>query len=193
MKRILIGRAVLFTLTAIVLTTAPGFAQEAGKPAKEEFSGAVVLTAAGPMTGRSTRLTMTIERWTTDEEKSALVKALREGGSDAFLKALRKMTAGYVRTTQSLRYQLNFASTFQTEMGRVVRLVTERPITFVEAMRPTRSEEYEFGVIELTLNEKGQGEGLVVPTAKVSFNKDGQLEVETLGTGPQKLIGVKKG
>lgn len=192
MKRILIGRVVLLTLTGIVLAAVLSIAQEAVKPAKEEFSGNAVLTAAGPLTGRSTRVTMTVERWTTDEEKAALIKALGEGGSDALLKALRKMTVGYVRTTRSLRYPLNFASTFQTEKGRVVRLVTERPISFVEAVRPTRSEDYEFGVIELTLNEKGKGEGVIIPTAKVSLNKDGQLEVESLGTGPQKLLGVKK-
>ena len=194
MKRILIGSVIVFALAGIVLAAAAA-GQEAAKPAKpvkEEFGGYVILVAAGPMTGRSTRVTMTVDRWTTDEEKAGLLKALQEGGSDAMLKVMRKMTVGYIRTTRSLRYALNFASTFQTEKGRVVRLVTERPISFVEAMRPTRSEDYEFGVIEFTLNAEGKGDGYIIPTAKVSINKDGQLEVETLGTGPQKLLNVKK-
>ena len=188
---------VILALAGMLLTAGALAVQEKAtpvqaKPIKEEFSGNLLLWVAGAMSGRSTRLTMTIEHWTTDEERAALLKELTEGGSDALLKAMRKTTVGYVRTAQSLRYALNIASSFQTEKGRVIRLVTERPIAFGEAAISTRSMDYEFGVIEFTLNAEGKGEGVVIPTAKVSISKDGKLEVETLGTGPQKLLNVKK-
>jgi len=166
--------------------------QEKAKDVKENFSGTVLLWDAGPMSGRSGRVTMTVDRWTTNEEKAMLLKTLTEGGPDALIKAMRKMTVGYVRTTQSLRYALNIASSFQTEKGRVIRLVTERPVSFAEAVAGTRSLDYEFGVIEFTLDAKGKGEGYVIPTAKVNINKDGQIEVKSLGIGPQKLLNVKK-
>jgi hypothetical protein len=177
----------------MVLAAVAWAAQEQAKPVKEQYSGNVVLVAAGPATGGSGRLSVTIERWSTDEEKALLKKALAEDGPEGLLKALRKTTVGYVRTTQSLRYPLNFASSFQTEKGRTIRLVTERPILWAESVGMTaRSRDYEFGWIEFTMNEKGKGEGFVIPTAKVSLNKDGQLEVESLGIGPQKLFNVKK-
>jgi hypothetical protein len=184
---------IILALAGMALTAAALAVQEQAKPVKEEYSGNVMLVAAGPATGGSGRLSVTIERWSTDEEKAQLKRALAEGGSEGLLKALRKTTVGYVRTTQSLRYPLNFASSFQTEKGRTIRLVTERPILWAEMAGMTaRSRDYEFGWIEFTMNEKGKGEGFIIPTAKVFLNKDGQLEVESLGVGPQKLFNVKK-
>ncbi len=166
---------------------------EKAKPVKEKFSGMLVLWAAGPMTGQSTRMTMQVDRWTTDERKQALYKTLKESGSDALLVAMREEIVGYIWTTNSLRYKVNIASTFQTEKGRTVRLITERPITFAEQVAGTpRSRDYEFGVIEFTLNEKNKGEGVIFPTAKVGVDEKGGLTVEALGTGPQKLMSVKK-
>jgi hypothetical protein len=166
--------------------------QEKAKETEERFVANVVLWAAGPLTGQTARVTMSIKHWTTNEEKMELVKALKEGGSDALLKGMRKTTVGYIWSTRSIRYPLNIASSFQTEKGRTVRLVTERPISFAETMSATRSLDYEFGVIEFTLNAVGKGDGYIIPTAKVAITQDGQLEVETLGTGPQKLVNVKK-
>lgn len=178
---------------AVGLTSAVLAGQETAKAEKEDFTANVVLTAAGPATGRTGRLIMTVERWTTDEERAQLFQALQDGGSDALLKAMRKMNVGYVRTTNTLRYRLNIATSVQTEKGRRIRLVTERPILWAEVsgMSP-RSRDYEFGIIEFTLDENGKGEGDVIPTAKVTINKDGQIEVETLGIGPQKILNVKK-
>ncbi len=168
--------------------------QKTEKPVKEEFSGRCIMWAAGPLTGKTGRLFMWVERWTTDEERMQLYKTLKEGGPEAFRKAMEKTVAGYVRTSNSLRYPLSVASSFQTDKGRKIRLVTARPILWSEVMGATRSEQYEYGVIEFTLDEKGKGvgEGVVIPMAKVFFDKDGQLVVETLGTGPQKLLSVSK-
>lgn len=186
-------RFLAMTLLAVFLAAgAMALQEKASDPEKEEFSANLLLWT-GPLAGRTTRVTMTVEHWTTGEEKAALWKALNEGGSDALLKAMREKTAGYIWSTQSLRYPLNIASSFETEKGRVIRLVTERPITFAEQMAGTpRSRDYEFGVIEFTLDEKDKGEGYIIPTAKVSIGEDGKLVVESLGTGPQKLLNLKK-
>lgn len=164
------------------------------KPVKEEFSGRVLMWAAGPLTGKTGRLYMSVDKWTTDEERMQLYQTLKQGGPEAFQAAMRKTTVGYVRTSNSLRYPLNIASSVQTEKGRRIRLVTERPIGWVELQTSTRSRDYEFGVIEFTLDEKGKavGEGIIIPTAKVFLDEKGQIVVETLGTGPQKLLGVSK-
>jgi hypothetical protein len=199
MKRKRTGVVVFFALAGLLLMSGAWARQdqaqepEKAKPVKEKFSGRLVLWAAGPMTGQSTRLTMQVDRWTTDDEKRALFNTLKESGSDALLVAMRKNIVGYIWTTSSTRYKLNIASTFQTEKGRTVRLITERPITFAEQMAGTpRSRDYEFGVIEFTLDEKNSGEGVIFPTAKVGVDDKGNLTVESLGTGPQKLMSVKK-
>jgi hypothetical protein len=197
MKRTRIPHLALAALVGLLLGGLVFAAQEKAnteKPQKEEFSGRCIMWAAGPLTGKTGRLFMTVDRWTTNDERMQLYKALKEGGPEAFRKAMEKTTAGYVRTSNSLRYPLSVASSFQTDKGRKIRLVTTRPILWSEVMGATRSEEYEYGVIEFTLDEKGKGvgEGVVVPMAKVYFDDKGQLVVENLGTGPQKLLSVSK-
>jgi hypothetical protein len=194
MKKTQIRSVVILALAGLILAVGALALQEQekAKETEERFVANVVLWAAGPLTGQTARVTMSIKHWTANEEKAALYKTLKEGGSDAFLKEMRKTIVGYIWSTRSIRYPLNIASSFQTEKGRVVRLVTERPISFAETMAATRSRDYEFGVIEFTLNAEGKGDGYIIPTAKVAITQDGQLEVETLGTGPQKLVNVKK-
>ena len=182
-KKITIILALSVFLLAGLVTIA-----QAGE--KEEFTARVVAWAT-PGPTRTFTLTMVVEKWTTDEERQKLVQVLQEGGSDALLKEMRKMEVGYLHAPQTLRWRLNIASSFQTDEGRVIRLVTERPVSFGEATAPSRSRDYEFGVIQFTLDEEGKGEGALIPTAKVYFDKEGKLNIEALGTGPQKLTSVK--
>ena len=177
-------------LSALLLLPLLGAAQTAEK---EEFAGNVYWVAAGPASGQTSRLTLTVDRWTTDEERMELYTILKEKGSDELLKTMRKTTVGYLRFTGTIRYPLNIASSFETEKGRLIRLICERPIQPAELMgrTPARTRDYEFGVIEFTLDESGKGEGTVIPTAKVEVNEQGQIVVETLGLGPQKFLNVK--
>jgi hypothetical protein len=122
--------------------------------------------------------------------------ALKEGGEDAALKELEKMKAGYVvppAWANQPSWRVAIATKFETPTGTVVRVVTDRPIAFFEAFENTRSRDYRFGVAEFKLDEKGTGEGVVIPAARVEFDDEGKLVIETLphSTGPQKLIGVK--
>ncbi len=161
---------------------------------EETFSALLYWVDAGPATGKTTMIYMTVERWTTDEERMELYNILKEKGTEELKKAMRKTTVGYIRSTSTLRYPLNIASSFQTEKGRLIRLVTERPIQWIELTGGTspRTREYDFGVVEFLLDENGKGEGSLIPTAKVMLNDEGKIVVETLGTGPQKLRNVKK-
>ena len=74
------------------------------------------------------------------------------------------------------------------------RAAGKGPIIFGEAYYNTRSKNYAFGIVELKLNADAEGEGVTIPAAKLSLDKEGQLVVETLPytTGPQKLIGVRQ-
>jgi hypothetical protein len=199
MKKSPIRSLAVLAIAGLALAAAAVAAQEQEQGTEKEkpkelarFTGYIRIVQ-GSMTGKSIRATMSVEHWTTDEERAALLKALSEGGSDALLAAMRKTIVGYFWTTSTTRYPLNIASSFQTEKGRLVRLVTERPIQFAEFAASTpRSRDYEFGVIEMLLDEKDTGEGTVIMTAKVNINKDGQIEVESLGTTPQPLINVKQ-
>jgi hypothetical protein len=183
---------------AIVAAGAAGASAEEKKK-RETFTASVLQTANMRLPGGGTfQLTMNVDEWTSVEERKRLLDVFREGGSEALMKELRKMKAGYIVPPAFARWpswEVDVASSIpQPDGGRIVRLFTERPIIFGEAYYNTRSTDYEFGIVELKLNADGEGEGVTIPAAKLSLDKEGQLVVETLPytTGPQKLLGVRE-
>ncbi len=169
------------------------------KKNRETFMATVLQTANMRLPGGGTfQLTMNVDEWTSVEERQRLLVVFKEGGSEALMKELRKMKAGYISPPAFARWpswEIDVASSIpQPGGGRIVRLFTERPIIFGEAYFNTRSKDYEFGIVELKLNADGEGEGVTIPAAKLSLNAEGELAVETLPytTGPQKLIGVRQ-
>jgi hypothetical protein len=183
---------------AIVAAGAAGASAEEKKK-RETFTASVLQTANMRLPGGGTfQLTMNVDEWTSVEERKRLLDVFREGGSEALMKELRKMKAGYIVPPAFARWpswEVDVASSIpQPDGGRIVRLFTERPIIFGEAYYNTRSKDYEFGIVELKLDADGEGEGVTIPAAKLSLDKDGQLVVETLPytTGPQKLMGVRE-
>src|SRR5512143_3159700 len=179
------------------------FAAVASAPAQEKrretFTATVLQTANMRLPGGGTfQLTMNVDQWTSVEERRRLLAVFKEGGSEALMKELHKMKAGFIVPPAFARWpswEVDVASSIpQPDGGRIVRLFTERPIIFGEAYFNTRSKEYEFGVVELKLNADGEGEGLTIPAAKLSLSDKGELVVETLPytTGPQRLIGVRQ-
>ena len=100
------------------------------------------------------------------------------------------MDKGFLRYPASTGWPINHAWSEETEDGRIVRLVTERPILFGEAYRNARTLKYTFGIVELRFGPDGKGEGAMVPTAKVSLNEDGAIEVESYGSQAHRLLNV---
>jgi hypothetical protein len=191
------GAALWLGLALVVVGTGAGAGEK--EKNRETFMATVLQTANMRLPGGGTfQLTMNVDQWTSVEERERLLGIFKEGGSEALLKALKKMKAGYIVPPAFARWpswDVDVASSIpQPDGGRIVRLFTDRPIIFGEAYYNTRSKEYEFGVVELKLDADGEGEGMTIPAARLSLDKEGQLVVETLPytTGPQKLIGVRQ-
>ena len=185
----------------VVLVAASAAGARAGEKEKnrETFMATVLQQANMRLPGGGTfQLTMNVDQWTSLEERKRLIGVFTEGGSEALMKELRKMKAGFISPPAFARWpswEIDVASSIpQPDGGRIVRLFTERPIIFGEAYYNTRSKDYAFGIVELKLNADAEGEGVTIPAAKLSLDKEGQLVVETLPytTGPQKLIGVRQ-
>jgi hypothetical protein len=167
------------------------FAQE--KEMEVRFTGNAI-GWSGPVAGKTARLTMVINHWTTDLETKKLYETLMEDGSQALLKAMREREVGYVAYTGTLRWPLNIARMFKLEDGKtLIRLVTNRPILWWEIAAATpRSRDYEFGYIEFTIDEEqNKGEGYLIHTAKIDLTSEGNVSIETLGTSPHRLQNVK--
>jgi hypothetical protein len=164
------------------------------KTPKETFRGRVV-NLGGNLPSGTGLMWMTVESWSTDQEREALLRGLQARGTDGLVDAMHKMDKGYVRFNDNLRWKLNHAVSIDTPQGRKIRLVTERPILFVETAGSLRSQDYTVGVIEFTLPPDGKpGEGVLIPAAKVSINEATKsLEIETPpgNTAPMQLTSVE--
>jgi hypothetical protein len=143
---------------------------------------------------RPTTLDIVIERWSTDEERQKVLDTLVEKGSDKLLDLVQdvKPRAGYIRTTQSLGWDISFARYADLPSGghRIV-FVTDRPMGFYELRNNTRSRDYEFMVCEIRLNKDGKGEGKLSASTKITYDKDKKtVEIENYGIEPVRLTTV---
>ena len=185
--------------TALVVTLvasmcAAGAAQTRG--GRERFTAFAVnmdsSTVARP--GAST-VEIVVERWSADAQRDRLLAALVEKGPEKLLDTLQSLPrAGYIRTPNSIGYDLHYARKEPLDEGgeRIV-IATDRYISFWEARNRPRTIDYPFTVIEMRLNRDGLGEGKMSLATKITMNKDKkQIELENYGTQPVLLQNVKR-
>ena len=138
---------------------------------------------------------MVVTRWSTDAEAERLLKVVMEKGADKLLDALRdNPKVGYIRTPNSIGYDLHFARKVPLEDGgeRVV-LATDRYISFWEQWARPRTIDYPFTVIEMRIKTDGTGEGKMSLATKVIPEKNKNLIVlENYGTQPVLLTTVRR-
>ena len=150
--------------------------------------------AVGLGTGKAGVIDIDVYRWSTDEEREALLTTLVEFGPDKLLAALEKIRppVGYIRTPTALGYDLYYARDNPApDGGRRIVLATNRRVSFREASNNTRSMQYQFTLIEIHLDPDGKGEGKLVPAAKVSWDRDAKrIEIENYSALPVDLTTV---
>lgn len=146
----------------------------------------------GGSVGDKGKIDITVERWSTSEERAALVAAFQEGGQDALLEALKKMPkVGVINVPQTPAYDLRYAYKFPAENGgSTLVIATDRRILPGEVWDQTRSTDYPFELIEMHLDARGQGEGTLSWATRLAVGKDGNLELEVFGDSPVMLTRI---
>jgi hypothetical protein len=146
--------------------------------------------------GSNAVVDITIERWSTDDERQTLIATFLEKGPEKLLGALQKLKrVGYIRLPNSLGYDLHFARQVALdEGGSKIVIATDRRIGFQEARAQPRSIDYPFTLIEIRLTPEGSGEGKMSLATKISFNrKQNVVELENYASEPVRLQNVKVG
>jgi hypothetical protein len=174
-------------LAMAVVLMMPG---TAAQDQKERFTAFAINMNSGP---RTAVVDIVVERWTTDAEREALLVELKEKGPDALLRLLQKMPrAGFIRTPDSLGYEIRFARHNPLdEGGRQIVIGTDRPIGFWEARNMGRSMDYPFTILELRLNDKNEGEGKMLAGTKIIIDKKNNLVLENYGQQPVRLNQIR--
>jgi hypothetical protein len=185
----IVSMAVLAAASLIVSVPALGAGVTTELP--QDFTATILVTHATPKTG-SFRIRFNVEKWTTDDEKITLAKALKEGGADRLVEEMGKLSAGTLVVDDNLRFTIRTATTWQSPKGQHFRLATNRPIRFGEYWRNLNTRLYPFGIVEFVLPPGVEGSGSLLVAAAAVFNEKGQIEIRSLpeNTGPQMLTNV---
>ncbi|MEK6302679.1 MAG: hypothetical protein AABO41_18360 [Acidobacteriota bacterium] len=158
----------------------------------ERFS-ATLSIVSGPGAGTVRPITIYISDYSTEAEAKMLAGAFADGGSKMLFKVLTKMKSkGRIAPTGSVGYQIRFIRSTDTPNGRKVVMLTDRPIGFLEAYYGTRSKDYQYGLVELNLNDNGKGEGSLIYAAKVKAIRGDTIEVENFGIEPARVLNIRK-
>ena len=176
-------------LAVTVLLTLVASAQTLGTP--ERFTASAINTNNASVG----TIDITVNRWSTDKQRDALMAVMLEKGPDKLLEAIQDMpSAGHFGTPGNLGWDLRFARrTPLPDGGERVTLVTDRRIGFWEATRQPRSFDYPFTVIELRLNADGEGEGKMSIATKVIVDKDqNMITLENYNLQPVMLTHVRR-
>ncbi len=184
------GKWVASVLITVALTM-PAFKIGAQDKPKRETIQAQAM-GQNRAAGKSFNVTVSIDSYSTPDDQKLLISAFNQGGQAALSKSLSKMQSkGRVAVTGTLGYSVAYVRTFPTENGRRIRLITDRPIRFLEARENGRSTDYDLSALELNLdNDKSKSSGNLIIGLRVKVDKDNQIVFESYGSGPWKLVNV---
>jgi hypothetical protein len=175
-------RARLATGGLLVLFAAAMLAAASGPTPPETFTATASVKTGGA--SAAAPVTVAIHRYASALERSAVMKAIGEGGTPALRKLLSTYDdVGYIELAQK-RTPIKYAGQRSTGSGRLLTVVTAEPILYLgeragTAHRP--KEGFEVGVAMLEVAESGGGTGELVPAAKVSQDESDALLIEDYG------------
>jgi hypothetical protein len=192
-QRLLItGCAAALVATALVLIPGSVDAQTKGTP--ERFTAFAVNMGGLTRSGAST-VDIVVDRWSTDAERDTLMMTLLDKGPDKLLSTLQKLRrVGYIRTPNSIGYDLHFATKLpDADGGERIIVATDRYIGFWEARNQPRSIDYPFTLIEIRMDRDGEGEGKMSLATKVLVDKEkNTIVLENYDIQPVLLKSVRR-
>lgn len=193
MSRLRVSTLILLLVSSAL---ANGAAQSAEQP-KPQINlptryAATAFGQAGSAAGKNFSLAIYVNQVTSDGDIQELAATLKNKGSDALVSALDDIKdRGRVAPMGSVGTGMRVIRIRGTkDGGQHIVLVTNRPISFAELYRGTRSRDYKFGIVVLNVDKNGKGTGSFAPLCKIKFNRKNELEIEHYGQKPWRLANV---
>jgi hypothetical protein len=192
-------RSVVVVLAvAMCLAVGPVVAQDAVKTPMTFTAFAVNLNQPPSLGGQRLPSTgvlqITLDRFSSSEERATLVAAFKEGGQNALLRALQQVNerVGFIRKSGSLGWDLRFAFREVNDDGtsRII-IATDRRIGFWETRDLPRVSNFPFTLLEMHLDKAGSGEGRMAVAARIFTARDGEtVVIENYATSPVALNNI---
>jgi hypothetical protein len=146
----------------------------------------------GTQMGQMVEVRLTINDYSTMEERQVLVQAFAKGQNQGLVNALSKMRAvGHISLTGTIGYDVSYIRMIPTPTGRKIRFVTNRQISFVEAWTDSQSQSFNLsgGEIDINDQDKNKSTGVLFPAAQLVIDKQGKLQID-LNQNSWKLVDV---
>lgn len=164
----------MVALAALALPTTPGAFQSSRDKLPESFTANAQFQGAGG--AAATTLKIRIDRYTPDAEREAVMQALKQGGYQGFVTALRKAPVVGAVTMGGSTFDIRWARATPNKDNRSIVLVTDKPMYFVGAGNPDAKprEGFDVGVISFDVDSVGMGfNGKMAAAAKVKPGANG--------------------
>jgi hypothetical protein len=184
-------RTIGATVLAVAMVMVPAAVRAQG--AAEVFTATAAVKGAGGASA-SAPVTVTIDRKMSQSEADGLVAAFKAGGADALRKKLVGVPpTGTVRIAAGSDTPTRLTIERATGDGRLLTIVTDKPLVFLGAgVEGAKAKEgYDFAVIDIQVDAKGNGSGTISPAAKIKLNQDAFV-VEDYSGEVVRLTAVKK-
>jgi hypothetical protein len=185
------GRLFVLLCALCCVAAAVQFRSEPVALAAGQTIQGTVVGIGGRMAGRTAPFRLNVSRYTSADDVSNLNSALRSGGQDALMNTLSKLDAGRIAIGNNVGVTANaIIATPTAEGGTKLTVLYQRNVSFYELRYGARSEDYRFGYAEIYLDRRGQGQGTLIPAAKVRLEGDNWV-VEDFGEFPARLMGLR--
>lgn len=178
--------ALIAALIAIVNVSA---AQDAG------LTFTATATVKAPGKSASVPITIHITHFMSDADRDKVVAAVKAGDSAATTKLLAGMPdLGYFALGNT-RTPIKYAYARATGDGRLITVVTAKPIHFVGGAEANAKPKagYDLGLALLVLNAQDTGSGEVAPAVKIKVDDKGAVVTDDYGSEVVRLVNVAKG
>lgn len=188
--RVLIGVMAIGFLLVLKPGLTEAQTKSIGQAVKQQYEGNIIYIG-GPRGSVVTQFTLRINSLTPQRDVDRYMAELKRGGQDALMDAIRGAKHGTVQVGTQLARDANAIWVTDEEEGKKITILFERWLGFGELRRGSRSVDYPFTYIEIFLDEKGKGEGTLIPAARVRFKSSGTIEVENFGIYPARVTNLK--
>lgn len=179
----------LLAITSIAIAQSQ---PETTSAAPEQYSATAVISGGGAP-GKSVGVTIFINSYTTNEEVPNYINILKANGQDGIAAAFDNTKGrGRIAIEGAAGNDISFIRQRTVDHMRVVRMATNRNISFPDLTPSPRSRDYKFGIVELHLDQNGNGDGTIMYAAKVKFNKKNDLIIQHYGETTIHLTNVRR-
>lgn len=193
MTRFLLPATTAGLAMALWLTTIPAHGQLSSTKPPETFLATA--QALGHDAGLTAVVTIHINQYTSDRDRSELQEALRLGGYPRFLAALR--AAPVIGSIEMNERKVSARWARQEEKdggGRTISVVADEPLYFVGGgnVDAKPREGYELTIIQLDVDPIGLGSGSLAAAARVKPGGPTGVQVDDYAQKPIALVTVRK-